>query len=233
MAGYIIHLAVAKRYIDIKYQNELDDTNRAKLLFGSLAPDLLKTDNFGRSATHFSEKETYFDKLPNYHKFMRKYDLNDSFLIGYLIHLITDYYFYGNYLEDRLELVYDKKVASNKYDNIFKIKGTNKFITWQELEQETGIYRDYDILDIPIQNHYAFNYWDIRQDISSIKSCIEDIVINYDKLTDIPISELKFRLDTAKYKLQFNDKPLILNYDSIIEFIESTTQKCIEILKKD
>ena len=86
MASAIIHIAVANEL------NKKLKRNSSKLLIGTIAPDISKEIGQNKVKSHFLDsKDT---DIPNIKKFLNKYknNLNDDFVLGYYIHLYTDYH---------------------------------------------------------------------------------------------------------------------------------------------
>jgi len=88
-----IHLAVAKRV------NELLKLDENSFYIGAVIAELDK--KIGKKASHFQKKEVINDvkvMLPSYIDYVKKYKdkLNNPVYMGYLIHLMTDYYFNKN-----------------------------------------------------------------------------------------------------------------------------------------
>lgn len=95
MPGFIIHLAIAKK------QMELDNIeNEEEFIKGVIAPDLLKKQGL---ETHYGVN---FQK-PDWKRFFENYDLKTDYNKGFFLHLITDYIFYSEYLEEWKTEIYD------------------------------------------------------------------------------------------------------------------------------
>ena len=92
MPGYVIHLAIGKRYIDI---NHVIDANG--FLKGCIMPDLLDKEK-----SHYGDSSSN----PDFQRFLTSNQLNTAYNQGYLLHLITDYLFYNRYLRDFSDEIY-------------------------------------------------------------------------------------------------------------------------------
>ena len=103
MPGYVIHLAVANRYIE-KHPEEIKDHN--KFIEGVLSPDGV-TD---KSITHYGPKSSKV----NLKLFLDDNKIDDDFNKGYFLHLVTDYLFYNRFLD------YFSKDIYNDYDILNK-----------------------------------------------------------------------------------------------------------------
>ena len=135
MPSAIIHASVAKKI------NKVLKLDEELFILGNIAPDCWRNGkNFGsRALSHFLPDNAVDE---DYHLFYNKYknNLNDPFVIGYLIHLMTDFYWRHNVTvnEARLPLVdnfdignYERKKFINaehsildevaKYYNLSKI----------------------------------------------------------------------------------------------------------------
>lgn len=87
MPGYVIHLAVAKRYAE---ENKM--TESKEFIQGVIAPDLLKQK--GIDSHYGASNSIDFNEFFKYHKIDNDYEK------GYFLHLVTDYIFYKK-LADR------------------------------------------------------------------------------------------------------------------------------------
>lgn len=109
MPGFVIHLAVAKK------QMKLDNIeNEEEFIKGVIAPDLLKKQGI---------ESHYGVNIPNpdWKKIFENYDLKTDYNKGFLLHLITDYIFYSEYLDEWKAEIYDdydvlNDILIEKYD---------------------------------------------------------------------------------------------------------------------
>ena len=90
MAGYSIHLAVAKVYEEFYKIEDIESFER-----GVIAPDLEKD----KSISHFGPKSD----SPDLNRYLREKGVKTDFDEGYLLHLITDYLFYKVLLEGKCD----------------------------------------------------------------------------------------------------------------------------------
>lgn len=109
MAGYVIHLAVAKQFL-----KKHPEYNKKEFLKGVIAPDLVEN----KEKTHFSKSS----QNCNLESFLSMHTLDKGYYSGWYLHLITDILFYKEYLGnwDNLEGVssiklYDDYDITNKY----------------------------------------------------------------------------------------------------------------------
>ena len=85
MAGYVIHLAVGKIYIQNNEINNLSEFEK-----GIIAPDM----EVDKSKSHYGP----YSSKPNLKKYIEMNRNFDEFKEGYFLHLITDYLFYNRFL---------------------------------------------------------------------------------------------------------------------------------------
>lgn len=88
MAGYVIHLSVAKEYIK-KHPEENEGYDN--FIDGVLFPDSVKD----KSETHYGTESS----KTNLYEFLKDHKLNTPFERGYFLHLLTDYLFYNHYID--------------------------------------------------------------------------------------------------------------------------------------
>ena len=116
MASSLIHISVAKEVN--KYLNR----DESQLLIGSIAPDIAKLINISKDITHFVDEEK---NIPNLDRFLNKYGsyLNNDFVLGYYIHLYTDYIWFKYFVPS---LIDDNKIIklNNKKENFDEKKFT-------------------------------------------------------------------------------------------------------------
>lgn len=142
MPGFNIHIAVAKQYMK-KHINEIKNEN--EFLDGTIRPDM--EENLidlckDKTKTHYGNLGYKNDGTfeTNIYKFLKdkNTDISKDFYKGYLLHLLTDYYFYNDYFnKELLEVIknndlfhYDfdctNKMLENKY-NIILPNNLKKF----------------------------------------------------------------------------------------------------------
>ena len=101
MPGYVIHLAIGKRYVDI---NHVIDVNG--FLKGCIMPDLLD-----KRKSHYGDSSSN----PDFQKFLAVNQLNTAYNQGYLLHLIIDYLFYNRYLREFSDEIYHDYNKLNEF----------------------------------------------------------------------------------------------------------------------
>ena len=127
MASSVIHICIANEI------NKTINRDSKKLLIGTIAPDISKLLGETKFYSHFLDNVN--NNIPNINKFLDKYGnyLNDDFVLGYYIHLYTDYLWFkyfipniikGNYIKelDGTLVEYTKKTFKyyvyNDYSNL-------------------------------------------------------------------------------------------------------------------
>ena len=132
MAGYVIHLAIAEEYLR-KHKDIKEDYE--EFIKGVIYPDSV-TD---KSLTHYGIKSSKVILKD----FLQDNEINNSYMRGYFLHLITDYLFYNKYLEKftkdiyndydilnkRLIEKYNVVLPENIQNNVFYEDGETKILT--------------------------------------------------------------------------------------------------------
>lgn len=206
MASYIIHIAIAQEV------NKELKKDKSKILIGSIAPDISKLVGESKKNSHFQDSEVNF--IPNLEKFLNKYKkyLNDDFVLGYYIHLYTDYLWFKYFIP---EIFKDNKLK--------KLDGTII-----EVNKETKLkylYEDYSKLNKKIIEKYNIDLDIFINKIPDIDKIIEEIPL--DKL-NILIDKTISIIDEEENK----EPTQILNIKSIEEFINNSSKKIISNLKQ-
>lgn len=134
MAGYVIHLAIAEEYLR-KHKDIKEDYE--EFIKGVIYPDSV-TD---KSLTHYGIKSSKVILKD----FLQDNEINNSYMRGYFLHLITDYLFYNKYLEKfskdiyndydilnkRLIEKYNVVLPENIQNNVFYKEGETKILTME------------------------------------------------------------------------------------------------------
>lgn len=203
MASSMIHIAVASEI------NKKINRDKSKLFIGTIAPDISKLIGQTKVESHFLDNSK--TDLPNLGRFLAKYigNLNDDFVLGYYIHLYTDYiwfkYFLTDYIKDKY--VYDKN------NNKLKLN-PDKLLKY--------IYNDYNSLNIKLIDKYKIDLG-ILNEKYKIKQIIKEI----------PIDKVYLLLNNTKNIIN-NSKETetyLFNTYSIEKFISFTVQVLLDDLK--
>lgn len=192
MASAIIHIAIAK-----EINKELNKDEEA-LLIGTIAPDLAKLINESKVKSHFLDND---ENIPNIEKFLAKYqnNLNDSFVLGYYIHLYTDYLWFKYFLTE----ISDDNMITKLDGEKIKLNGNMKVLY---------IYNDYTNLNIELIKKYnidiefLYNY-----NLDKLSNIIAEI--DYHKL-DILFNQINKIIENSKKTKEF-----VFNLENVDNFI--------------
>ena len=194
MASSLIHICVAKEVN--KYLNR----DESQLLIGSIAPDIAKLINISRDETHFID---YEENIPNLERFLNKYKsyLDNDFVLGYYIHLYTDYIWFKYFVPSLID--------KNKI-----IKLNDKKENFDEEKFKEYVYDDYGSVNKKLIDDYNLDLKIFYEDIPKIDDIIEEI----------PIEKIKVIVDKAGLIIiESKEKDNILfDEDLINEFIKYT-----------
>ncbi len=139
MASSLIHVAVCNEL------NKKLKRNSKQILVGTIAPDISKLVGESKQYTHFLDRN---DGIPNLTRFLNKYIsyLNDDFVLGYYIHLYTDYLWFKYFIPE----VYDESK-----NLIRKIDGT--VVNCHGHMAEIYIYNDYTNINEQLVKKYKID----------------------------------------------------------------------------
>lgn len=198
MASAIIHLCIAKEVNKVLGMDE-------KLLFlGTIAPDLSKQIGQSKEISHFLDHSNE-DDIPNIDRFLNKYEeeLRNPFEMGYFIHLLTDKYWYRDY-------VY-------KYIERYSIDSGRKDLTYSALKQL--IYDDYTNINIDLIDKYGL----------SLELFYDKINYPTSKITEIPMDKLPIIVEKMGLIIEESkeEKTFIFDTYDIVKFIDETAKYII------
>lgn len=204
MASSMIHIAVA---------NELNKTlnrDNKKLLIGSIAPDIAKLIGRTKIVSHFQDKD---DDLPNLNKFLSKYksDLSDDFVLGYYIHIFTDYLWFKYFVPD----FYENGI-------IYKLDGTIENISVDR--KINYFYNDYTNLNIKLIDEYNLDLSIFYEDIPIFNNIIKEIPMNS---IDVIINQASIIIENTK-----ETKPYIFDMNLVNKFIKTSVDYILSNLKE-
>ena len=199
MASAVIHLCVAK---EINKYLKMDENY---LLLGSIAPDISKQIGETKEISHFLDHSNE-DDIPNIDRFLSKYrsELNNPFEMGYFIHLLTDKYWFRDYVYKFIERYTQDRVKKN--------------VTYTALKDL--IYNDYTNLNITLIDNHNLNLDLFYNEIELPKSKIIEIPV--DKL-NILIEKMGIIIEDSK-----EEKTFIFDNKDIEEFISNTVKYIIK-----
>lgn len=164
MASAIIHLCVAK---EVNKYLKMDENS---ILLGSIAPDIAKQIGQTKEISHFLDY-TNEDDIPNIDRFLRKYrdSLDNPFNMGYFIHLLTDKYWFRDYVYQYIER-YTKE-------------STKKKITYTAIKDV--IYNDYTNINIDLIDKYTL----------PLDLFYSEFTIPSTNITEIPVDKLDILIE--------------------------------------
>jgi len=200
MASAVIHLSVAK-----KINNYLQMDERIFSL-GAIAPDIAKLVGETKNKSHFLDSDEDESTPPHFERFIKKYkdELDKPFEMGYLVHLMTDFYWFKDYIPKAL-----KDYSKDNETSYVALKSI--------------IYDDYTSLNQELIDDYILDLYYFQNQIEYPKS----------KIDEIPMDKLQILVDKMGNIIQNmnNKKLLVMNKKDIIFFIETCSNKIIEDLK--
>ncbi len=199
MASAVIHLCIAKEV------NKYLKMDEKLLLLGTIAPDISKQIGQTKEISHFLD-HSYEDDIPNIDKFLSKYkdELTKPFEMGYFMHLLTDKYWFRDYVYKFIER-YAKE--NNKKD-----------LTYTALKEL--IYGDYTNINIDLITHYNL----------ALDLFYEDFKYPTSKITEIPIDKLPIIVEQMGLIIEESteEKTFIFDTEDIIHFIDETVKYIIK-----
>ena len=203
MASSVIHMCVASEVNKrLKRDNDL-------VLLGSIAPDISKHLGKTKFESHFLFDDT---EVPSIQAFLEKYkkSLTDDFVLGYYIHLYTDYiwfkYFYIDFLEN---------------GDLYLLDGTKVEAT--ELSIKEYFYNDYTTLNKILIEEYELDLKIFENKIPKLKNIIKEI----------PMNQLQLIVDktNAIIKKANETKSYVFDAERIYKFINTSVEAIITNLK--
>lgn len=204
MASSVIHMCVASEV------NKYLKKDNKGILIGSIAPDISKHINETKKYSHFLDDE---NSIPNIENFLDKYKnyLNDDFVMGYYIHLYTDYLWFKYFIPNFI-----------KKDFIYTLD--NKKVSLSNKEKLEYVYNDYTNLNIKLLDEYKIDLSIFYEDIPNFKNIIKEI----------PMDKLQLIIDKAGLiiKNSKEEKSYIFDIEEINKFIEFCVSDIITQLEK-
>ncbi len=204
MASSIIHMCVANEI------NNVINKDRRKMLIGSVAPDIAKQIGMKKYQTHFQDEDKDY---PDLERFLEKYknNLNDDFVLGYYIHLYTDYYWFKYFISH-----------FNDIDCIYTLDGN--VVKCTEDEKREYIYNDYTNLNIKLIDEYLLSLDIFYLQIPEINDIIKEMPL--DKL-DILIEKVGIIIENSN-----QEKKIIFDIKEVKKFIEFSVSGILNNLKE-
>lgn len=205
MASAIIHMVVANE-INKKINRDSD-----KLLIGSIAPDISKFLGQTKIKSHFLSDEN--NDIPNIKAFLKKYinNLDDDFVLGYFIHLYTDYFWFKYFIPE----IYRKNFITKLDGTVVKCSGNM---------QEMYIYNDYTNLNTKLLDSYNLKLDIFNNSTPVFTNIIDEIPM---EKIDIIINQVLLVIENSK-----TNKDLVFNFENIENFIKMTVELILSKLKE-
>lgn len=207
MASSVIHMAVANEI------NRVIKRNNDRLLIGSIAPDIWKNIGESKVKSHFLDDES--TSIPNIDKFLSKYknNLDDDFVLGYFIHLYTDYLWFKYFLPE---------IYNRDNNMITKIDGT--IVKCNEDMFNEYIYNDYTNLNIRLLEEYNMDLSIFFNDIPHLDNIIDEI----------PMDNISIIVDKVGIIIQNTkeQKELIFDIKNIKTFVNLSVELILAKLKE-
>jgi len=205
MASSMIHIVVA---------NEINKTikrDRKSLLIGTIAPDIAKHIGRTKLESHFLDDVK--NDVPNLKKFLDKYkdNLNDDFVLGYYIHLYTDYLWFKYFIPDFF-----------KDSFVYKLDGTKEYIKPGKAVEY--IYNDYTNLNIDLIDVYDLDLDIFYEEIPKFNNIIEEI----------PMDKINIIVDQAGLIIENTKKvkPYVFDMKIINNFVDRCREYILSDLKE-
>ena len=204
MASSIIHVAVANEV------NKVIKRDRKKLLIGSIAPDISKQLGRNKIESHFQDTD---DDIPNLNKFLNKYSnyLSDDFVLGYYIHIYTDYLWFKYFVPD----FYNNGI-------IYKLDGTKAEIDNKEMLKY--FYNDYTSLNIKVIDKYELD----------LDIFYEELPVFEDIIKEIPMDKIHLIVDKAGIIIENSKekKEYVFDMEKVYKFISLSVEYLLSDLKE-
>ena len=194
MPSAIVHLAVANEV------NKKLRRNKSEFLIGAIAPDIAKQIGLKRGVTHFCYGDPY--GIPKMDKFLEKYQnkLDNDFVLGYYVHLYTDYLWEKYFISE----IYD-------YNMIKKLDGST--FKCNEKTALLYIYNDYTNLNTRLIDDYNMDLSIFYNELPKLESIIDEIPMN--KLP-ILMNAMSIIIENAKER-----KDYVFNVENVEKFIST------------
>lgn len=206
MASAMIHIAVANEI------NKVLNMDSRKLLIGSIAPDMGKHIGREKLETHFLDPNSEIE-APQMERFVEKYQdyLNDPFVLGYYIHLYTDFFWFKYFLPEILE-----------NDYITKLDGT--VVKCNGRMDSLYIYNDYTNLNIDLLDIYNLDCKIFYMEPPELTNVIEEIDMTKIQLL---LDQMGLILENTKVK-----KDLVFNMEAVQRFVNTSVQFILSEIEK-
>ena len=194
MASSVIHMCVAKKI------NEKLNLPLNMILLGSIAPDISKHMGETKTRSHFLTD----GKTEDVSRFLEKYKdkLNHPFMMGYFIHIYTDFLWNKYFISEIVE-----------NDTITLLNG-DKIPASHDLYQKL-IYNDYTNLNVQLLDEYDLD----------LSLFYEEAVLPQLEMDEIPVEKLSVLIDYTGVIIENTkkSKDYTFNLEQIKTFIETSS----------
>ena len=161
--------------------------------------------------SHFLSDEN--NDIPNIKAFLKKYinNLDDDFVLGYFIHLYTDYFWFKYFIPE----IYRKNFITKLDGTVVKCSGNM---------QEMYIYNDYTNLNTKLLDSYNLKLDIFNNSTPVFANIIDEIPM---EKIDIIINQVLLIIENSK-----TNKDLVFNFENIENFIKMTVELILSKLKE-
>ena len=207
MASSMIHLTIANEL------NKLLKRDKKKLLLGSIAPDLSKLVGDDKTRSHFILDGE--EDIPDLNKFLKKYGyfFNDDFVLGYYIHLYSDYLWFKYFIPDLFDE--GKNVITKLNGDIIKCND-NMMAKY--------IYNDYTNINNDLIDIYDLDLKLFYEPVPELNNIIDEI----------PMDKISLIVDKAGLIIENSkkNKELVFDIEQIKKFIKMNVEIIYSNLKE-
>lgn len=203
MASAVIHLVVANEL------NKKLNRDSNKLLIGSISPDISKLIGENKIKSHFISEVG--SDIPDIGKFLNKYksNLTDDFVLGYFIHLYTDYLWF-------------KYFMSELYNDTMIKRLDGSVVKYDEDTLINYVYNDYTDLNIKLIDKYNLDLKIFYNELPEFNYIIEEIPMNNIKLV---VDKMGIIIENSK-----ESKNYMFDLKNIEKFIDISVDLILSII---
>ena len=237
MGSIVMHLCIGKNIA-----KKLDKSDVKEFMLGNLAPDLSKITNQSKYISHFLKKVNINGvehELPDIDKFLKQYKdrLDESFMQGYLCHLVSDELWFREYIPNHVMGITEDKTQ-------ILLRDIDDYIPYDEFKKM--MYEDYAKLNKEIFKLYKinlkrFNDFEIEDpkmkefEYEKIHNLIDEISFYLDyeenlyavEEEDNDVSDVE--LDDDKEEMELN----MLSQNEILTFVEEAVESVEDVFERE
>ena len=204
MASSIIHIAVANEI------NKVLKRDLSFILIGSIAPDISKLLGESKKKSHFLVNDS---DIPDLDLFLKKYksNMNDDFVMGYYIHLYTDYLWFKYFIPE----IYNNHLIKKLDGKIVKCNGQMSMLY---------IYNDYTNLNIKVIDKYRLDLKIFYNEVPKLENII----------SEIPMDKIKLIVDEVGkiVRNSKNKKTMTIDMEKVNSFIKLSVELILANLEE-